>query len=32
MEQPQIAIDGAEHTIRTADSKFVHRKLISTPI
>ena len=31
-EQPRIAIDGTEHTVRTADNKILHRNLISTPI
>ena len=31
-ERPKIAIEGAEHTIRTAYSKIVHQKLISKPI
>ena len=31
-EQPRIAVDGTEHKVRTADNKFFHGKLISTPI
>ena len=31
-EQPRIAIDGTKHTVRTADNKSLHRKLISSPI
>ena len=29
-EQPKIAIDGTEHTVRSTDNKVLHRKLIST--
>ena len=31
-EQPRIAVDGTEHTVRSADKKILHRKLVSTPI
>ena len=31
-DQPRIAVDGTENTVRTADNKILHRKVISTPI
>ena len=31
-EQPRIAIDGTEHTIRTTNNKILQRKLISAAI
>ena len=31
-EQPEIAIDGTEHTVRTTDNKTLRRKLLSTPL
>ena len=31
-EQPKIAIDGTEQTVRTTDNKILHRKLISRPL
>ena len=31
-EQPNIAADGAEHTVDTADKRIFYRELISTPI
>ena len=31
-EQPQIAIDVTQHTVRTTDIRILYRKLISTPL
>ena len=31
-EQPRIALDGTEHTDRTADNKFLHQNFLSGPI
>ena len=30
-EQTKNAVDGTEHTLRTADNKILHRKILSTP-
>ena len=31
-KQPEIAVDGTKHTVRTADNRILHRKLVSTPL
>ena len=31
-EQVKISTDGTKHTVRTADHKTLHRKVLSTPI
>ena len=31
-EQPKIAVNGTEHTVRTTENKFLHREILSTTL